>query len=124
MISQKKLAEELGKTLEEIEAVRLSKLSTTQWCKRGVGVSLTPEGSDIIRMHFLVPEAFPTKHKAFVREEARNPRFVWCNLDGLEGRFPVAIPKKFRGKLVGKYITVDRITDIHGTTYRHEALGL
>ena len=123
MISVKALAEELGKTVEEIDVVRGSKLSTKHWTRRGKGISLSDEGADIIRGHFDIPEAFPSKHRAFVKAEARNPSWVWCVLDGMEGRFPVAIPRRLRGKLVGKYITVDAITDINGTTFRHEALG-
>jgi hypothetical protein len=124
MISMKKLAEELGKPLEQIEAVREAKLSSTQWSRRGRGISLTDEGEKTIRGHFVIPEAFPPKKKAFVKRPANNPRFVWCVIEGLEGTFPVAIPRRFHGKLVGKYITVDAISDNSGTTYRHEALGL
>lgn len=123
MISVKILAEELGKTPEEIDTVRLTKLSTDQWARRGRGISITDDGAEIIRGHFDIPEIYPTKHKAYVKAECSNPRFVWCVIEGLEGKFPVYIPSRLRGKLVGKFITVDAITDAAGITYRHEALG-
>ena len=123
MISQKDLAQELGKSVKEIEEVRKAKLTASQWKRVGKGCVYTDGGADIIRGHFVVPEVFPVKRQAYVKGEANNPRFVWCVIDGMEGRFPVLIPRKLRGKLVGKYITVDAITDINGTSYRHESLG-
>lgn len=123
MISVKALAEELGKTVEEIDQVRQSKLSASQWVRRGKGVSLSEAGAATIRGHFEVCEVYPAKLRAYVKAEAPNPRFVWCVFDGMEGRWPVAIPRRLHGKLLGKYITVDAITDINGTTYRHESLG-
>jgi hypothetical protein len=123
MIAQKDLAAELGKTVKEIDTVRQAKLTRAQWKKVGKGMVYTEAGADIIRGHFVVPEIFPTKHKAYVKSQANNPRFVHCLIEGLEGRYPVLIPRKLRGKLVGKYITVDAITDINGTSYRHESLG-
>lgn len=123
MIGQKELADEIGKTVKEIEVVRKTKLTTSQWKKVKGGFFYTEAGAEIIRGHFIVPEVFPRKYKAYVKSEANNPRFVWALIEGLEGRYPVLIPRKLRGKMLGKYITVDAITDINGTSYRHEALG-
>ena len=123
MKSIKRLAAELGKTPEEIEAIRKEKLSDKDWRKMAWGIAIMKSGEEIIRNNDIVPEIYPKKHRAWVKAPAKNPRFVWCLIDGIEGRHPVLIPRRFIGKLVGKYITVDEIRDINGVTYRHEALG-
>jgi hypothetical protein len=80
---------------------------------------------ELIKLSFDVPLAVPDKIRALVLMEARNPRWVYAKLEGHQGKVPVAIPRKLRGKLLGKRINVDAITDASGgTTYRHEMLGV
>jgi hypothetical protein len=44
-------------------------------------------------------------------------------LEHKDGKIPVKIGRKYRGKLIGKRIVIDAITDASGsTTYRHAEL--
>jgi hypothetical protein len=61
--------------------------------------------------------------QAVVISQARNPQWVFAKIDNLDGKYAVAIPRKLSGKLEGKRINVEAITDDTGTTYRHEFLS-
>lgn len=122
MIGMKKLAEELGKTVEEIDAVRREKLSDKHWRKMAWGIAITNEGCDIIRNNYIVPEIYPRKLRGWVKGQCANPRWVWCVFEEMDGKHQVLIPRRLAGKLIGKPITVDEIKDVNGITYRHESL--
>lgn len=51
--------------------------------------------------------------------QAKNPQWIYVKLDGIEGKWPVVIPRRLTGKLEGKRITVEAITDATGTSYRY-----
>jgi hypothetical protein len=58
-----------------------------------------------------------------VLHPARNPDWVMVKLEHKDGKIPVKIGRKYRGKLIGKRIVIDAITDASGsTTYRHAEL--
>jgi hypothetical protein len=120
------LADELGKTVNELLKIKSSKLTEgLHYSGYGKNTYLTEEAVELIRLSFDVPLAVPDKIRALVLMEARNPRWVYAKLEGHTGKVPVAIPRKLRGKLLGKRINVDAITDASGgTTYRHEMLGV
>lgn len=120
------LADEMGKTVNELLKIKSAKLTQhLHYSGYGKNTYFTEEAAELIKLSIEVPLAVPNKFKALVLMEARNPRWVYAKLEGYEGKVPVAIPRKLRGKLVGKNINVDAITDsAGGTTYRHEMLGL
>lgn len=124
MITIKKLAEELGKSVDELVKLKSQKLTKEDYIGFGKNTKFTERGAELMRLAFEVPLAVPNKFAATVIVEARNPRWVYAKIDGKEGKWPVAIPRKLRGKLLGKRILIDAITDAAGgTTYRHESLG-
>lgn len=122
-IRLKDLAAELEKPMIEVETVIKQKLSPDQWEQRGRGFFVSDEGAEIVRASFDIPEIVPDKFTALVKSEARNPVWVYIVIPGMEGRHLALIPRRLCGKLVGKTIIVDAITDANGTTFRHEALG-
>lgn len=123
MIRLKELAEELEKPPEEILGVVEHKLSSSQWERRGRGIFVSEEGAELVRANYVIPEVVPDKFTAYVKAEARNPVWVYIVIPGMEGRHLALIPRRLCGKLVGKTIVVDAITDAKGTTFRHEDLG-
>ena len=79
---------------------------------------------EILRVAVTAPLALPTILRGQVVHPARNPRWLYVKIDGIEGKHPVAIPRKLRGMLMGKRIPIEAITDASGgTTYRHAELG-
>lgn len=85
---------------------------------------ITPEGMDKLRLALDIPLAVPTRHRATVLCSAVNPKWVYVKIDGKDNKHLCLVPRKLQGDvLVGKTIFVDEITDVNGTTYRHESLG-
>ncbi len=78
-----------------------------------------------MRLAVVAPLAVPNRLGAMVIRDANNPRWVYAKLDGQDGKVPVAIPMRLRGRLAGKHIEIDAITDASGgTTYRHALLSV
>ena len=50
--------------------------------------------------------------------QAPNPQWIYCKVNGKDGKIPVVIPKRLSGKLVGKRVHVEAISDEAGTSYR------
>lgn len=85
---------------------------------------ITPGGLEKLRIALDVPMAVPTKYRATCIQRAINPIWVYVKIDGKENKHLCLIPPKLRNAdMVGKTFLVDKIEDVNGTTYRHEALG-
>lgn len=57
---------------------------------------------------------------AKVLQQAKNPQWAYCTAIGKDlGKLAVVIPRRLTGKLIGKQILVEAITDNVGTTYRY-----
>lgn len=50
--------------------------------------------------------------------QAPNPQWIYCKADGKDGKLAVIIPKRLSGKLVGKRVQIEAISDETGTSYR------
>jgi len=118
------LAEELGVDFETLFKLRNSRLKAEHWTGTGKNTYLTEQGQDLLRLAIEVPLAVPEILRASVIHEAKNPRWVYARIIGRDGKFPVAIPRKLRGTLLGKNIPIQEIKDANGgVTYRHESLA-
>lgn len=119
------LAKQLGMDYNKLIGLKGQKLSAHHFTGMGKYTWLTPEGVEILTLAVQAPLAVPDKLTATVLYPARNPRWVYAQLKGRDGRVPVAIPRKLiAARMVGKVIPVDAITDGTGqTTYRHEILS-
>ena len=91
---------------------------------KGGNTWFTEDGADLLRQSKESPLTVAYRHKAFGIKTAPNPRWLYCTIEDLDGKIPVAIPRKMKNRLVGKYFIVEAIKDITGTTYRHESLSL
>jgi len=116
------LAEELGVNVNELLEVKASKLTEDDWTGRGKNTWFTEDAVDKIRLALDVPELSPDVVYATFLHAAPNNRWVYAKIQGVDGKRPVFIPKKLRGKLKDKKFPVHAITDIKGTTYRHASL--
>ena len=58
--------------------------------------------------------------QAKVIQHARNPQWMYCVPFGdNDNKISVVVPKRFNGKLTGKVVYVEAITDASGVTYRY-----
>lgn len=119
------LATELDKSVNELVKLKSGKLQKDiHYRGYGKNIVFTSAGAELMRMAFSVPLSVPDRLKAAVLSDAANPRWVYCKIFGRDGRVPVAIPRKLRGKLLGKNIYIHEIKDANGgTTFRHESLS-
>jgi hypothetical protein len=117
-------ADELGIDIEQLFTIRNTRLKKEHWTGTGKNTYFTEAGQDLVRLAIEVPLAVPEVMKAQVVHEAQNPRWVYCRIIGRDGKVPVAIPRKLRGTLLGKTISIQEIKDANGgTTFRHESLS-
>jgi hypothetical protein len=118
------LADKLGKTVNDLLAIKNSKLTKGQhYTGYGKNTYFTPEGVAEVELALEIPLAVPDKLNGVVLHPAKNPDWVMVKLEHKDGKIPVKIGRKYRGKLIGKRIVIDAITDASGsTTYRHAEL--
>lgn len=82
---------------------------------------LTEAAADTVRLTLEAPLAVATKTWARITRPARNESWVYGRIDGIDGAVLVAVPRKLRGRLVGKTVPVESITDAaNETTYRFD----
>ena len=57
--------------------------------------------------------------KARVISQAPNPQWVYIAMPGNDGKVAAIIPRRLTGKLIGKMIMFEAISDSTGTSYRY-----
>lgn len=57
--------------------------------------------------------------KGVCLDQAKNPQWIYVKINGVEGKVAAVIPRRLTGKLVGKSVYVEAITDSTGTSYRY-----
>lgn len=120
----KKLAEELGKDVEELIKLKNEKVPKAHTSGTGKNTRLDEEGERLIRQALEAPLTVPDVLRGKVLAEAQNPRWVWVKIEGRPNKHLCLIPRKLHGILVGKRIAIHAITDANGaTTFRHAILG-
>ena len=120
----KDAAEKLGKTPDEVLAMRDSLLTQEKhWKGTGKLIWLTDEGMDVLERSITEPLTVAKRIPVKVIKQAKNPRWVFAqHPDG--HKIPVVIPRRMSGKLDGKFIKVEVIESETGITYRHECLAV
>lgn len=116
------LAKTLGKTYEEMNRLKEEKLVDGEYTGKGKNTWLLEEAAEKLRLAVEIPAVVPTVLEARVLHDAPNPNWVYAIIPDINGKRPVAIPRRLRGKLIGKPIKIHAITDATGTTYRHASL--
>ncbi len=122
MVKLVDLAKKMGISFPDAVALKDEKLLPTEWGGAGFATFLTNDGAHKLETAVEIPAAVPTILRGSVIGNCPNPNWCFVKLEGIEGRKPVLIPYKLRGKLNGKPINVHAITDANGTTYRYAPL--
>lgn len=118
------LAKELQKPVEEV--IALGERVTRPEERSRAHAKLTwylPDAAERIRQAIAAPLTVAKRFNAYGLHEARNPRWMFCKIEGLDGKHPVIIPRKLQGRLLQKVFEVEAIEDVNGTTYRHVLLA-
>lgn len=113
------LAQQLGVSVNTLLQAKETKLTREDYSGNGKNTWLTPDGVRVLREALEIPELTPDRAAAVVLHEARNPNYVYAQLVGKEGKVPVCIPRRMQGRINGKRIVVEIITDTRGTSYRY-----
>lgn len=116
------LAKTLNVSVNKLMTLKTTKLDVSDYKGVGKNTWFNEAGIAKIRLAIDIPLAVPNQFLGTVLHHAKNPNWVWCEIHGMEGKKPVAIPRRLRGKLLGKRIPIHAITDANGTTYRHALL--
>lgn len=117
------LAEEMKVEVEQLLARAKTVLKPEMSTGKGKNTWFTPEGADLLRQAEEAPLTVAKRYPAKGVHPAANPRWFYCAVEGFHGKVAVAIPRKLQGKLQHKHFVVEAITDIKGTTFRHELLS-
>jgi hypothetical protein len=96
-----------------------SKLNPSDYTGAGKNTWFTEEAVKVLEIALEVPELLPDKTKGVVVRNANNPNYCYAKLYDKESVVPVCIPRKYSGKLVGKPINIEIITDVNGSSYRY-----
>jgi hypothetical protein len=113
------LCKTYGWNRDEVDALR-KKLGIGRKKRSGAWVISAEDSNTIIKEMELPPELTSPTYYATGLHEARNPRWMMCTIDGLEGKQAVLVPKRFQFKLRKKRFPVEKIEDANGVTWRHE----
>lgn len=65
------------------------------------------------------PPQVTSQCRVRVLQQANNPQWVYVIDPNGMGKLPVVIPRRLSGKLVGKQIFIEAISDSTGTTHRY-----
>jgi hypothetical protein len=117
------LAKELEVPFEELFQQAIDKLSQSELSGRGKNTWVTEKGAEELRLNADIPEAVPEVLRGTVKHTAMNRLFVYAVIEGIEGKHPVLVGRRWGGdRLVGKPIEIHRIEDVNGISYRYAAL--
>lgn len=112
---QKEVAKKLGITPTEAKAYRDEFLTKgVDWDKTGTTIYWTDHALWMLKKHLATPVAKSEEIEVYVIEPARNPRFVYGDLNGI--RIPIECPQKFSQRVVGKRIKIS-LREENGETY-------
>ena len=113
------LAEELEVDFLTISTIIEENVSEDDISGKGKNTWLTEDAVNIVKDKLDIPELVPNYFVGKVTHQAPNPNYVYVYLKELSKRVPVIVPRRFKGKLNGKTIKVEEITDNAGSSYRY-----
>ena len=107
------------------EAMRIAqeKLPEGSLTGKGRNTWVTEEGTAILEESFMIEEIIPKHYVGIVLSECPNPRYNYVHNKEIGKKVPMLVPRKWQGKLVGKVITLEAISDNNGTSYRYVRKG-
>ena len=107
------------------EAIRIAedKLPEGSLTGKGKNTWVTEEGTSILEKSFMIEEIIPKHYTGNVVGECPNPRYNYVVSRVIGKRVPIMVPRKWQGRLIGKEITFEAISDNAGTSYRYVSKG-
>ena len=114
-----KLAEEFEINIDEALNIAQEKLSKDMITGKGKATWINEEGVEILKDALIIPEIVPKHIKVKILHECPNRCYNWGYSKEIGKKVPVLIPRKFWGRLVGKTITIECISDDKGESYRY-----
>tara|TARA_E500000318_G_scaffold103666_1_gene108937 strand:- start:131 stop:511 length:381 start_codon:yes stop_codon:yes gene_type:complete len=107
------------------EAMRISqeKLPEGSLTGKGKNTWVTEEGTAILEESLMIEEIIPKHYLGHVLDECPNPRYNYVYNKDIGKKVPMLVPRKWQGKLIGKVITFEAISDNKGTSYRYVRKG-
>tara|TARA_R100001015_G_C4552479_1_gene114031 strand:+ start:452 stop:823 length:372 start_codon:yes stop_codon:yes gene_type:complete len=116
-----KLAEEFKSNFDSFFDLAKRKLSAEMLTGKGRNTWVNEEGQKILVDCMYIEEIIPKHFKGKVLAEAPNPSYVFAYIDEIKMKVPVVIPRRYRGRMKGKTITIEMIEDVRGRSYRYVA---
>jgi hypothetical protein len=113
------LSEEYKVDFDEALQLAKGKLPEEMVTGRGKGTWITPEGVEILKEAFDIPEIVPKHIQVKILKECPNRCYNWAYSKEIGKRIPVLLPRKFWGRLVGKTVAIECIEDDKGVSYRY-----
>jgi hypothetical protein len=116
-----KSSKSLGLERKDVEAACAALDIDVKPVGRGIGVD-SEHVAAVVDWIQTPKEVRPVTVNVMGIHTARNPRFLFCKVEGREGKHPVVIPARVKAEsLVGKKFVCQKIEDASGgVTYRHE----
>lgn len=125
-MAKKKLTQiALEQEVEFDEAMEMAqgKLPEGSLTGKGKNTWVNEEGTAILEESFMIEEIIPKHYTGNVLAECPNPRYNYVFNKELGKRVPMLVPRKWQGRLIGKVITFEAISDHIGTSYRYVRKG-
>jgi hypothetical protein len=125
-MAKKKLTQiALEQEVEFDEAMEMAqdKLPEGSLTGKGKNTWVNEEGTAILEESFMIEEIIPKHYTGNVLAECPNPRYNYVFNKELGKKVPMLVPRKWQGRLIGKVITFEAISDHIGTSYRYVRKG-
>ena len=114
-----KIADRFESSFDSFLNLAKRKLSAEMLTGKGRNTWVNEEGQKILVDCMYIEEIVPKHFKGKVLAEAPNPSYVFAYIDEIKMKVPVVIPRKYKGKMNGKTITIEMIEDVRGQSYRY-----
>ena len=125
-MAKKKLTQiAIEQEVEFDEAMEMAqdKLPEGSLTGKGKNTWVNEEGTAILEESFMIEEIIPKHYTGNVLAECPNPRYNYVFNKELGKKVPMLVPRKWQGRLIGKVITFEAISDHIGTSYRYVRKG-
>jgi hypothetical protein len=125
-MAKKKLMQiALEQEVEFNEAMRIAqdKLPAGSLTGKGKNTWVNEEGTSILEDSFMIEEVIPKHYTGRVLSECPNPKYNYVFSKEIGKKVAMLVPRKWQGKLIGKEVTFEAISDISGTSYRYARKG-
>lgn len=116
-----KIADRFESSFDSFLNLAKRKLSAEMLTGKGRNTWVNEEGQKILVDCMYIEEIVPKHFKGKVLAEAPNPSYVFAYIDEIKMKVPVIIPRRYKGKMKGKTITIEMIEDVRGRSYRYVA---